>query len=36
MKDGKNPAKKISKKKWFELYDLPDTKILAPITINKR
>ena len=24
-------AKKISKSKWFELYDKPDTKVLQPL-----
>ena len=31
-KDDELPAKKIRKDKWFELYYLPDTEVLAPLT----
>ena len=32
MKEDELPAKRISKDKWFKLYDLPDTKVLGPLT----
>ena len=35
MKQGDNKSKKISKKKWFELYDkigIDNIKILAPLS----
>jgi len=34
-KIGNEPAKKISVAAWFKLYDLPETKVLAPLTIEK-
>jgi len=33
-KIGNEPAKKISVAAWFKLYDLPETKVLAPLTIE--
>ena len=32
MKDGDQQAKKISKKEWFRLYNIPETVVLAPLT----
>ena len=34
-KKGDEPAKRISKAKWFELYDLPGTEVLPPLTVEE-
>jgi len=36
MKDGDEPAKRISKDKWFQLYDTGNVEVLAPLTKEKQ